>query len=148
MVSAAEDYQGVARVTLVLAVAFIIAIGNQTVTKIRLTKAYRKRKEIFHRYTTTETAMISADRVVGNLVEWGFVFWPLFGLSVLIFGGSGGHVVAGYVYAAARLLYVLFGLRVAFPSSGSVLKTPLLLFTPPAYLALAYLAYRLALVAL
>jgi hypothetical protein len=146
--SAAEDYKGVARVTVVLVIAFIVAIGNQVATKIRLTKEYRARKEIFHRYGNAEATMITADRVVGNLVEWGFVFWPLFALSVVLFGGSGGHVIAGYVYAASRLFYVLFGLRVALPTSGSVMKTPLLLCTPPAYVALIYLVYRLTLAAL
>jgi len=144
----ASEYAGPVRIVLLMVIAFVIAIVNQVRAKVKIIKEYRARKEIFVRWANADSRMVTADRVVGNLVEWGFVFWPLFIANVFLFGPEGTHILAGYVYAVARFLYVVAGCSRTFPNHGNLLGSVIVLFTAPAYLALGALAWSLGSLAL
>ena len=145
-----SEYREVARVVFVLIFAFFVAIVNQLVVKVQELKAARLRNERFVRWAPSNMRMLTADRLVGNLVEWGFIFWPLFAAAVLLYGPQGAHVMAGLLYAIARLGYVVVGAGFSrvFPSHGNMHKTPLMAFTTPAYLCLLYLAGKVFVAAL
>ena len=151
-----SPFKDVARITLIMGAAFTIAICFQVYVKVSSTLAYKARGERFQRYHSQDPVMTKADRLVGNLVEWGFVFWPLlFSLALAVSatdddGQNNSHyITAAYVYALSRLMYVLVGITCTrFHASGDATKTPLILFTAPAYVCLMYMTYELVLLAL
>ena len=134
--STSENYQ-IIQIIIIFTVAFLGAITNQIKIKFGLFAKYKSEKKIFKRWSNEDDDMVTADRIVANLVEWGIIFWPLFFGCILVHGSTGNHIIAGYVYVIARLIYVLLGCAVTFKNHITNLKV--LVATIPAYGALIYL---------
>jgi hypothetical protein len=82
--------------------------------------------------------MIPYDRVVGNLLEWGFPFLGIFWVNLSAYNST-QFVWMGWVYVVARVVYVFVAIK--GKGIGKIGANPVILIaTIPAYLALTGLA--------
>lgn len=130
-----EGLQSASRLTIGYTIVYSIAMLNQVVTKNMLIAKHGKS---FDRYQAPE--MRSADRLLGNLLEWTPIFlgpiWSLSSSQLL----SERHVAVAWTYIGLRALYV--GLVRSFGVSGNGRNTPLWAATFPAYGCLSYLLFQ------
>jgi len=139
----ARAFAGPLLVTIGYVLVYYLMISNQLRVKTRLRRAYRARGEVFDRYFNTDREMLAADRYVGNMLEHMPPFLALLWLNA-VFVGPRGASFAGGAYVLSRLLYpFLMGARLGRGVPGRIMFA-----TAIGYGTLAYLALRLAFVAL
>jgi len=151
-------------ITVAFTAVYVAALVNQVVCKKRLLaratkKANKNDDKVFDRYAAAE--MRNPDRLVANLMEWGFVFLPLVwslgatGRLVLVDGGGVEDDVDGattatttsstackvaWAYVVLRVLYVILQIKYGVATGGR--NTRLWISTLPSYICLAYLLVK------
>ena len=138
-----RTFAGPLLVTVAYVVVYYLLFGNQLRVKTRLRRAYRARGETFDRYFNTDREMLAADRYVGNMLEHMPAFLVLLWLNA-IFVGPRGASFAGAAYVLSRLLYPLM----MGPQLGRGVPSRIMFATVIGYVAIAYLAGRLVVVAI
>jgi hypothetical protein len=139
----ARAFAGPLLVTVAYVVVYYLMICNQFWVKRRLRREYQARGESFDRYFGNDREMLAADRCVGNMLEHMPPFLALLWLNA-IFVGPRGASVAGAAYVLSRVIYpFVMGKRL-----GRGIPSRIMYATVIGYVALAYLAVRLAVVAL
>lgn len=140
MTAAISIDAGVLRQAVQVTSAFLLLIVGclltQGMTRVRHFIAAKKKKERYER--SKDLTLIPIDRTVGNLLEWALPFLGFFWMSVVLTNGA--TVTAGWVYVAFRALYPFLAIfQRGVGAEGA--RTPILLATVPAYIALGWMAY-------
>ncbi len=138
-----RTFAGPLLVTVAYVIVYYLLIANQLRVKTRLRRAYRARGETFDRYFNTDREMLAADRYVGNMLEHMPAFLALLWLNA-IFVGPRGASFAGAAYVLSRLLYPLM----MGPQLGRGVPSRIMFATVIGYVAIAYLAARVVVVAI
>lgn len=131
-----------ARVVVLYAMVFIVAISYQVVAKTRAIREGQKaekenRDAKFNRYASSDSMLIGADRAVGNFLEWAPTFLTMFWLA--LYYGEEKAVLPGYLYVALRFLYVVLVSQGGITRYGP--RKTILFSTIPMYGVLIYFLY-------
>ena len=138
------------KITLSMVGVFLSCVLIQTYIKFKAIAAFKKQKaegtskECYNRYT--DKAIVVGDRVVGNTLEWMWLFLMLLWLNAVFVKQPGflGFNV-GWVYVVARALYPVIAVHGGIKLSGP--QHVILLATVPGYVTIISLIYPLVLVA-
>lgn len=131
----AAVFKQAAQVTSAFLLLIVGSLLAQGLTRVRRFAAARKRKEKYER--AKDLTLIPFDRSVGNLLEWALPFLGFFWMSMVL--TSGGTLTAGWVYVGFRALYPLVAIfQRGVGAEGA--RTPILVATVPAYIALGVMA--------
>lgn len=129
------DVHEACRITIVFTILYTACLVNQTVNKYVNISRAKQAKENFDRYNSLE--MRSADRMLANMMEWSFVFFPLL-WSLALTGrlvSSGDDALKwSWRYIYLRGLYIILSIRYGVASNGK--NKPLWVSTFPAYVCL------------
>jgi hypothetical protein len=134
-----ESIREAAKITLAFGGSFIFNVLVQVKAKAGAMIAHRKAKqegskEKFNRYTSD--AMISADRCVGNFIEWQGLFLSLFWTNAVL---TGKEIWLGWIYVGVRLLYPILAINGGVTKGGA--QPLIFLVTVPGYVVLTRYAY-------
>jgi len=115
-------YLAAARVTFAALLVHVLNVVVQSVVKIHLMRKVKERKRLdpnyrFDRYKGDEPLLVTADRVVGNFLEWLPVFLSVLWLYAFHVGDPSWY---GWVYVLARVLYPVVAFKGGIDRRGAM----------------------------
>ena len=89
-------------------------------------------------YNTEDILALAGDRAVGNTLEQGLIYLPLYWLHAIFVDPSQSFTIA-LIYCASRVIYPFL-----YPISFQFMQGAILLSTGPGYLVTFWLGYEIA----